>query len=120
MVLARIWVASGAVAGLIAVAVAALAVHLPADPAALRLLASGAQIEGWHALALVLCGVWAAHANRVVHVAGLAFLAGMLLFCGDVYALALLGWHIGVAPVGGVLLMAGWACLGLSSLSKKR
>ncbi len=118
MALARLWVALGAIAGLGAVAMAALAAHLPLDPAGTRLLASGAQMEGWHALALVLCGVWAPQANRAVHLAGLAFAFGLLLFCGDVYALALGGWHFQVAPVGGVLLMLGWACLGISAVRR--
>ena len=71
--LARTWVVLGAVAGLLAVAAAAAAAHLPIDPAAARMLASAVQMQGWHAIALVLCAVWSPHANRAVHLAGAAF-----------------------------------------------
>jgi len=37
-----------------------------------------------------------------------------LLFCGSLYALALGAprWIGAVTPVGGLALIAGWACLG--------
>ena len=53
--------------------------------------------------------------------AGAAFVVGMLLFCGAVYALALGGVHVAmVAPIGGTLLMVGWALLGLSAVVARR
>ncbi len=46
---------------------------------------------------------------------------GLVLFCGAVYALALGGVRLGmVAPVGGTLLMVGWALLGLSAVIATR
>ena len=49
-----------------------------------------------------------------------AFALGTLLFCGTVYAGALGAPRLGVlAPVGGSLLMLGWALLGLSALRRK-
>jgi len=68
------------------------------------------------ALALVLAGVWAARGGRLALCAGAAFGLGVLLFCGDVYALAFAGLHLSVAPAGGILLMAGWLLLGVSAL----
>ena len=117
----RVWIALGALAGLTAVAMAAYAAHgLPgrADPAALEMVRSGLQMQGWHALALVLCGVWASRAGGIAaHLAGAAFALGLIAFCGGVYALALGGVRLGpLAPAGGMLLMAGWALLGVSAL----
>ncbi len=118
----RVWIALGSLAGLTAVAMAAYAAHgLPGriDATALGMLHDGLQMQGWHALALVLCGVWAARLRQplLVHLAGAAFALGMLAFCGGVYALALGGVRLpSVAPTGGGLLMAGWALLGASAL----
>ena len=115
----RVWVALGAFAGLLAVAVAAGAAHLPVDGGQARAVAAAVQMQGWHALALVGCGIWGARGGGLVHAAGAAFAVGVLLFCGTVYAGALGGPHIGVlAPVGGGLLMLGWLLLGLSAIRR--
>ena len=116
----RIWIAFGAFAGLTAVAMAAAAAHgLPErlDAAALQMVRNAVQMQGWHALALVLCGVWAVRGGPpLVAWAGGAFAAGLLLFCGSVYLLALGGIRLpAIAPAGGTLLMIGWALLGLAA-----
>jgi uncharacterized membrane protein YgdD (TMEM256/DUF423 family) len=119
----RVWVALGALAGLLAVAMSAWAAHaLPATlaPAALQQVRDGIEMQGWHALALLACGVWARAEprRRLLHAAGAAFAIGVLLFCGGVYALALGGIHPGpLAPTGGILLMLGWLLLGVSALA---
>lgn len=116
----RGWVALGALAGLMAVAAAAGAAHLPAETGEARAIASAVQMQGWHALALLGCGLWGARGGRLAHAAGVAFALGTLLFCGTVYAGALGGPHLGtLAPVGGSLLMLGWALLGLSALRRR-
>ncbi len=113
----RGWVALGALAGLLAVAAAAGAAHLAVDAGEVRAVGAAVQMQGWHALALVGCGIWGARGGRLVHAAGAAFAVGTLLFCGTVYAGALGGPHLGVlAPVGGTLLMLGWLLLGLSAI----
>src|SRR3954447_10147869 len=112
----RGWVAVGALVGLLAVIAAAAAAH-GGDPAAARSRASAAQMLGWHALALVGVGLWGALGGWWTHLAGGLFLAGLALFCGAVYSPTLGGPSLGMtAPVGGVLLMAGWAAFGASAL----
>jgi uncharacterized membrane protein YgdD (TMEM256/DUF423 family) len=113
----RIWIAIGALAGLTAVAMAAFAAHGITDPAAERIVASGVQMQGWHALALVGTGLWAPRGGRIADLAGAAFILGLILFCGAVYSLALadVSWGI-LAPTGGILLMAGWLLLMVSAL----
>ena len=112
----RIWVAVGAVLGGLAVAGAAYAAHASIDPARARSLASAVQMQGWHALALVACGIWVQWGGWPVHVAACLFLVGTLLFCGAIWAPLLGGPGIGgVAPFGGTLLMAGWLALALSA-----
>ena len=121
----RIWMALGAVTGAAAVGLAAAAAHaLPQrlDPKALEAVRSAIQMQGWHALALGLTGLWVMRAPPLAHtlgnLAGLGFALGMLLFCGAVYANHLAGVGSGpTAPVGGVLLMVAWVLLAASALA---
>lgn len=128
--MARLWLALGALAGLLAVAMAAWASHgLPQrlDPARLAMVQSAVTMQGWHALALLATallaerrggnGLGGLRGAGPVHAAGACFALGLIAFCGAVYSAGLAGVSLGaVAPTGGVLLMAGWACLLLSAL----
>jgi uncharacterized membrane protein YgdD (TMEM256/DUF423 family) len=117
----RLWIVLGALFGLTAVAMAAVAAHAAPDAAAREIAHSGVEMQGWHALALLGTGLWAERGGRLADLAGMAFVLGMLAFCGAVYALAFAGFHTGsLAPTGGVLLMLGWALLGLSALRRAR
>jgi uncharacterized membrane protein YgdD (TMEM256/DUF423 family) len=113
----RIWIGLGSLAGVGAVAMAAYAAHGLADAAAARIVGSGVQMQGWHALALLATALWVPRGGWLANAAGGAFSVGMLLFCGAVYALGLGGVSWGVmAPIGGFLLMIGWLLLGASAL----
>lgn len=116
----RVWIVCGAVAGLLAVAMAAYAAHGLTgriDAPALAQVDRAIQMQGWHALALVATGIWTPRGGRLAQWAGAAFALGLLGFCGGVYALALGGVRLAsVAPAGGMLLMAGWALLGVSAV----
>lgn len=116
----RPWIAAGALTGLGAVAMAAASAHaLPGrlDARAMEMVRSAVQMQGWHALAMVACGLWAGRGGLPAQLAGASFLAGTVLFCGAVYAIALGGLSVPpFAPVGGVLLMIGWALLAASAL----
>lgn len=114
----RLWIGLGALAGLLAVGMAALAAHgLEAiGPVRLEMARDALQMQGWHALALLACGLWAPRGGRFADWAGGAFAAGLALFCTGIYGLALGGWPLGMlAPVGGTLLMVGWVLLGMSA-----
>jgi len=107
---------------LIAAAFGALAVMLGAfgahalgtrlDAASLQTWHTAVDYQFWHALALL--GLASAPVSRWRLAASIAFCAGILLFCGSLYALALGAprWIGAVTPVGGLALIAGWACLG--------
>jgi uncharacterized membrane protein YgdD (TMEM256/DUF423 family) len=97
---------------------AAFAAHGISNDTSLRIVGSGVQMQGWHALALLGTGLWAPRGGRLADAAGAAFAVGsVLLFCGAVYSLALAGVSWGLlAPVGGILLMIGWVLLGASAL----
>lgn len=115
----RVWVGLGALAGLLAVAMAALAAHglSGIGPERLGMVRNALQMQGWHALALIFCGIWARHGGWLADAAGAAFTLGLLLFCGAADTLALTGTSLGLlAPAGGTLLMLGWALLLVSAL----
>jgi uncharacterized membrane protein YgdD (TMEM256/DUF423 family) len=111
---------AGSVAGLSAVAMAAFAAHgLPdrLEASSLQMVQNAVQMQGWHALALLVTGTWSPRGGRLADLAGAAFVVGLLAFCGAVYALALSGVRLpALAPVGGSLLMLGWALLGASAI----
>ncbi|MGE0418251.1 MAG: DUF423 domain-containing protein [Acetobacteraceae bacterium] len=119
----RLWIGLGGLAGLGAVAMAALGAHGLAhlDPAALGMVRSAVQMQGWHALALIGCGLWVPRGGWPADLAGMAFTIGIVLFCGAVYSLALGGIALGMlAPIGGTLLMVGWLLMALSALRAPR
>jgi len=119
----RVWLALGALFGLIAVALSAWAAHAAPtrlDAQAQAALANGLQMQGWHALALLATGLLAERRRgRLPNLAGAAFALGTLLFCGGVYASSIVGVSLGrVAPSGGILLMLGWALLLAAALRR--
>ena len=119
----RLWIGLGGLFGAAGVGMAAAAAHAMAGlpPAALRAVESGVQIQGWHALALVACGVWARDRGGLAHWAAAAFAVGTVLFCAAVYAFGLAGVSLdAVAPTGGLLLMLGWLLLAASALRRDR
>ena len=120
----RILIGAGALMGMMAVAMAALAAHALGGLGATRLamVVDAIRMQGWHALALLGTGVWVGQlqpgkGRTVAQGAGAAFLVGGALFCLGVYGFALEGWPVvALAPMGGSMLMLGWAALFVSAL----
>jgi uncharacterized membrane protein YgdD (TMEM256/DUF423 family) len=115
--MSRIWIAIGALFGLVSVAMAAYASHgLPPERASLAM--TGASVGAWHALALIGAGLLAQRRRgALVHVAAGLFAAGALAFCGGVFLRALGEVSLGlVTPVGGTTLLVGWGVLAAAAL----
>ena len=113
-----LWLVLAALNGGIAVATGAYASHGLSDPRAVELFRIAGQYQMWHALALAGVAVLGRlevvpSAPRLLAIAGWTFLAGIVLFCGSLYLLAIQGPNpLGaVAPVGGISFMAGWVAL---------
>ncbi len=74
----------------------------------------------YHALALVATGLLATSAPRAggLGAATICFVIGTLIFSGCLVALALTGIKVlgAVVPIGGVLLIAGWAILAVAAV----
>ena len=73
------------------------------------------QYQFYHALALIgAAWVVERYPGRWSRWAGILFAAGIILFSGSLYVLALTGLKImgAVAPLGGLAFLGGWAAMG--------
>ena len=116
------WIATGAFAMLIAVALGAFGAHglkTRVDAEHLAIWNTAVHYHALHALALVVFGVWRERSSGG-SVTGFAFLIGIVLFSGSLYALALGGpsWLGPVTPIGGLAFLTGWLALGVGALRK--
>lgn len=116
------WIAAGAVNAFLSVAAGAFGAHalrtrLPTDLQAV--FETGARYHMYHSLALVAVGLLL-HLKpaSLVGASGWAFQAGIVLFSGSLYALALSGVRVlgAITPIGGVAFLVGWVLLALGSL----
>ncbi len=117
----NIWLLIAAINGFLAVASGAFAAHGlqgRLDAHALGLFETAARYHMYHALALGLAAFAIRDAAAgAATVAASFFLAGILLFSGSLYLLALTG-HKGLAlvtPLGGVCFLIGWGALALAA-----
>lgn len=86
---------------------------------------TGARYHLFHALAVALTAVLAAHVpGKAPRAAAWAFTLGVILFAGSLYVMALTGNRALAAatPIGGVSLMTGWLIFTLAArrLGEKR
>ncbi|RMG40891.1 MAG: DUF423 domain-containing protein [Planctomycetota bacterium] len=98
--------------------------EVPASWKYLQDYKTAVRYQMWHALGLIALGLLAAGSRRrgLLNAAGWCLFGGVLLFCGSLYALTLGGphwldvrWGL-VAPVGGTLLIAGWALFAVGAV----
>lgn len=110
----RAWLIVAGLSGAIGAAMGAVAAHLvAADDARAALLSTAQQYQLWHAAALGLVALAGWREPRLsLTLAGWAFLAGTLLFCGGLYLQVFAAVGIGpLVPLGGSALIAGWLLL---------
>ena len=113
----NVWLLVAAINGFLAVAAGAFAAHGlqgRLDAHALSVFETGARYQMYHALAIGLAAFAArGQASPAANAAAIFFLAGILLFSGSLYALALTGMRgLGIiTPFGGLSFLVGWAAL---------
>lgn len=114
----RLWMVLAALWGAMAVAAGAFGAHGVSDPQAKGWLQTGAHYQLAHALAVFACVMLWRLGGASAAVAAWLFLAGGLIFAGSLYLMALGAprWLGAVTPIGGVLLILGWAALGWTAL----
>lgn len=86
---------------------------------------TASRYQMYHALALLAVAwmvsmITAQGGNpTLINVAGGLIFVGTLIFSGSLYVLAIFDLRVmgAVAPIGGLLLIAGWVCLGLAAWS---
>jgi uncharacterized membrane protein YgdD (TMEM256/DUF423 family) len=123
----RIFIAIAAVLAGIAVAAGAFASHALKEKLAERALEvfeTGARYQMYHALALLMVALLLSRAEAAqtpLIASGSAFIVGIALFSGSLYALSLSGikWLGAITPLGGVAFIIGWGCLAIAALSFK-
>ena len=115
--MARIFLLIGALAAFLAVAAGAFGAHALRSRLSSEMLAifeTGARYQMYHALALLLVdALMPRMGGWLVVSAGWLFTAGIVIFSGSLYVLALTGVRgLGaVTPVGGAAFLAAWGCL---------
>jgi uncharacterized membrane protein YgdD (TMEM256/DUF423 family) len=119
------WIRTGAFLMALGVVMGAFGAHglkSTLSPAMMEVYQTAVFYHLIHALGLfVVAWVTTLSDSKLVTWAGFLFLAGILLFSGSLYLLAITGlkWLGMITPFGGVSFIAGWCLLGFSSLKGK-
>jgi uncharacterized membrane protein YgdD (TMEM256/DUF423 family) len=114
----------GAANAALAVAMGAFGAHglkAALAPDLLAVYQTGAQYHIFHALGLLLVGIIASNGPRaLLSWAGWLLFAGIVLFSGSLYLLAISGerWLGMITPFGGTAFIAGWVLLAIASLKR--
>lgn len=124
----QIFMTIASILGGLAVAAGAFASHALKEQLSDKYLAifeTGARYQMYHALALLLVALLLNQSetppSTFLVVAGYAFIAGVVIFSGSLYALSLtqikgLG---AIAPLGGAAFLIGWGCLAVAGWNFK-
>ena len=111
----------GALCGALGVGLGAFGAHGlrgRLTPEMLAVFETGVRYQMYHALAILLVAALVDRLDsRLVPIAGWCFSAGIVIFSGSLYALAVSGVTVlgAITPIGGVAFLAGWACLIIAS-----
>ncbi|ROR98941.1 uncharacterized membrane protein YgdD (TMEM256/DUF423 family) [Sinobacterium caligoides] len=111
-----------AFSGFLAVAIGAFGAHGlkgHINEALMTVYQTGVQYHFYHTLALLMAVLIGAHFPEVktYKTAGWFFVAGIALFSGSLYALALTGVKVlgAVTPLGGLCFLAAWLLLAVAA-----
>ena len=121
----RTFLLVGSLFGFLGVALGAFGAHglrARLSPEMLAVFETGVRYQMYHTLALLLVAAAIGHLGdaRLLLVSGWFFIAGVVLFSGSLYALALSGTTIlgAITPFGGLAFLVGWACLALFAAAR--
>ena len=112
------WLVAGSITGFLTVAGGAFGAHALKEhlsPERIAVFEIGVRYAMLHTAALLVTGLLARERpGRALQVAGSAFLLGIVLFTGSLWALAISGiTKLGaITPLGGLCFLTGWVALG--------
>ena len=122
----RTFLGIGALLGFLGVTLGAFGAHAlrtRLSPDMLAVFETGVRYQMYHvfAILIVASAIGSVGNARLLVIAGWAFVAGIVLFSGSLYALALTGARgLGaVTPFGGLLFLVGWAVLAVFAVLRK-
>lgn len=114
----RFALAAAAIYGLLGVALGAFGAHALSsrlDPDMQAIWHTAVEYQFYHVFALFGVGLLlrSGWTSGWLNVAAICFCIGVLVFSGSLYTLALSGlrWWGAITPIGGLLLIGGWATL---------
>jgi uncharacterized membrane protein YgdD (TMEM256/DUF423 family) len=116
---------TAAISGALAVMLGAFGAHglkKIISPDMLAIYQTGVQYQFYHTFALLTVGVlmhW--NKSKALKWSAYLFIAGIFLFSGSLYVLAITGIKVlgAITPIGGVAFIAGWIALALHKKKKK-
>ncbi len=116
--MARTFLLLAAISGFLVVALGAFGAHGLKEKLSADLLAvwqTGVLYQMFHTLALLAVALLLAHTPQLgaLRWSGWLFVAGIVIFSGSLYLLALTGVRVlgAITPIGGVAFLAGWLTL---------
>ncbi len=113
---------TAAFTGALSVALGAFAAHTLKkylSPDILSTFETAVRYQFYHVFALLATGIlYGSYPSAKMKWAGMLFIAGMILFCGSLYALCYvkyaglnMEWVGAITPLGGVAFIGGWGML---------
>lgn len=113
---------TGVVMGFLSVVIGAFSAHglkSVLSPYALNIVETGAKYQMYHGIAILVTGLsffLPGLEVKWLKRAGVCFVLGIILFSGSLYLLAAsaIKWLGMITPLGGFLMLIGWAFLGFS------
>ncbi|MEB4591811.1 DUF423 domain-containing protein [Candidatus Thiothrix sp. Deng01] len=111
----------GSLSGMLAVILGAFGAHGLenwVDAKMLQRFHTGVEYQFYHSLALLVIGLaYYKYNNKIYLYSGYAFILGIILFSGSLYAYVLTGYKgiVAVTPIGGVSFIIGWMLLFFSA-----
>lgn len=121
----KVFLKTAALTGALSVALGAFAAHGLKDLLAaenLQVFETAVRYQFYHVFALLAAGIlYRDFPGRMMKMAGLFFIAGMVLFSGSLYVLCYVkqhalpfNWIGAITPFGGASFIAGWILLFLA------
>ena len=113
----KLFLTAGAFSGILAVLLGAFGAHLLKQMISsdmLEIYKTGVQYQFYHTFALLSVGILIKfNRTKILEWSGYLFIAGIIIFSGFLYLLALTGIKMlgMIVPIGGLSFVSGWICL---------